>query len=51
MKDEDEATATQRRLIEEMTAEALAGPYVHEECGDTMWDEVLAETNVKKEEE
>lgn len=52
MKDENEvAMAKRQELIESMIAEALAGPYVHEECGDTMWDDALAEHEAKKEEE
>jgi hypothetical protein len=35
-------------LIAEMIAESLAGPYVHEECGDTMWDDALAEHAAKE---
>lgn len=41
----------QQQLIEQLTAEALSKPYVHEECGDTLWDEALAanEARLKKE--
>lgn len=43
-----------KRLVNEMIKESLSGPYVHEECGDTMWEDALAQHAAKlkgKEEE
>ncbi len=45
------ARRKQQQLIEQLIAEALSQPYVHEECGDTLWDEALAANEARLKED